>query len=196
MVFHNFKIMFGGLVRQSSDFKDCRFLSCFSPKAAKSVQQHGEVIAFRLRCDHGVAHRRFLKICVRRFETICSVAVLVKILNEPLLIFREDHLGRKVNNNLWPKMHSKKNVTLSSSYRTTAKNKINRCFLFLEVNNGSLASRATVTWPMFAVCFDIDLAKIFKLRRFGGPTEKQTTALYNNASCLVFHLLKTGGICK
>ena len=57
----------------------------------------------------------------------------------------------------------------------------------MEVNNGSLAR----TRPMFAVvCFDLDLAKIFKMRCFKGPTEKQTIALYNNASCFVLHLLK------
>ena len=76
------------------------FFRAFRLKRQKVFSNTEKLIAFRLRCDHGVAHRRFLKICVRRFETICSVAVLVKILNEPLLIFREDHLGRKVNNNL------------------------------------------------------------------------------------------------
>jgi len=71
-------------------------------------------------------------------------------------------------------MHSKqkKSATLSFNYRTTAEREIKKkMFPFMEVNNGSLASTARETRPMFEVYFDKDLAKIFKMRRFGGPTE-------------------------
>lgn len=88
-------------------------------------------------------------------------------------------------------LEKKKSATRSSSYRTTAIEWNKQMFTFMEVNNGSLVSRARETRPMYAViCFDKD--HIFRMRRIHRTYGITNDCLIQYRQLPVLHWFKTG----